>query len=114
MTVFYICDIPLRTLSECGLFREFPMSKSSGTLDRPFPAVSDGRSAKSREKLRVLCLPSPAICTFRQICKPNLVKQKMNLIVLLRITFANCRKPLSHKVSRAETQPFDRGEDGIV
>ena len=36
----------------------------------------------------------------------------MTLIVLLRITFANYRKPLSHKAWLAETQPFDRSEDG--
>ena len=73
--------------------------------------IENGVSTRSRETSSVVFSVCPPFALIRQIYKHNFAKQKMTLIVLLPIMFANRRKPLSHKAWWAETQPFDRSED---
>ena len=78
---------------------------------RPFPTAKVRNLARNYEGCVYHRRPFARYGRFASLI---FVKQKMNLIVLLRITCANCRKPLSHKAWRDETQPFDRSEDKIV
>ena len=51
---------------------------------------------------------------YHRICKPNFVKQKIALVVLLQIMLGKRWKPQLHKAWRPETQQFYRCEGGIL